>query len=609
MGEATYNKISSDLIAHIRQSVIGEGRLLRTPFGEKPLVYADYTASGRSLSFIEDYITQNVLPFYANTHSEASATGRQTTAFREQARMLIKASVNGGERDAVIFCGSGATSAIQKIIEIFNLRIPKDLGEAYGFEAQIKDEDRPVVFISAYEHHSNELAWRESIAQVVCIPLNEKGEIDKAVLQSELETYKDRRLKIGSFSAASNVTGLLSDVAGIGRILHAHGALSFWDYAAAAPYVPIDVTGVQDGYGNSALDAVYISPHKFVGGPGTPGVLVIKRALLTNRVPSIPGGGTVSYVSPEGHTYLPAGESKEEGGTPAIVESIRAGLVFQLKDAVGAKTIERLEKGLVERALKRWSRHPNIQILGDIQAPRISILSFLITWNSKPLHYGFVDALMNDLFGIQVRGGCSCAGPYGHELLQIDMDYSRAITDMVDAGYSIMKPGWVRLNFNYFIDEDTFEYILKAVELIADHGWKLLDHYTYDSKRALWVCKVEGGAPVLDLNNISFANAAFHGHQGEYSQNNKPLSAFLTAAEDLMTGPDVCGTAFINALKGATPAPVLPGHYEPLRWYGLPSDLGQDTSECAQKPDKLGLVRGFRAWLSHAVKSGPSQGH
>jgi len=591
----TTNNIN--LIEQIRQSVIGEGQLLPTPFGLKPLIYSDYTASGRSLSFIEDYLRDNVMPFYANTHSEASATGRQTTAFREQARNLIRKSLNAGDDHAVIFSGSGATAAIQKTVEILNLRIPLNLDETYGFSAQIPPDDRPVVFVGPYEHHSNELAWRESIVEMVAIPLDAKGGIDLNILESQLNKYADRKLKFGSFSAASNVTGLLTDVKTITRLLHKYGALSFWDFAAAAPYITIDVTGTQDEDGDSSIDALFLSPHKFVGGPGTPGVLVIKRNLLTNKVPSIPGGGTVSYVSPDGHQYYAPGEHREEGGTPGIIESIRAGLVFQLKDAVGAPTIERLEKDMVTKAIKRWSKNPNIFILGDLEAPRTSILSFLIMRQGKPLHFGFIDALINDLFGIQVRGGCSCAGPYGHELLNIDRDHSRAITDAVDEGYSILKPGWVRLNFNYFIGDETFEYLLRAVELIAEHGWKLLDKYVYDADRGIWVC-TEGQTPTLsDLGQITFDLGGFQSPRTNCYGQKQPLPTYLATAESLLTDRGLAGKDF----KKAKTSPHLPKKFEALRWFVLPQDIdlseGQNTTGLIKSAQNIKnwLTTGFRA--------------
>ncbi|VAW06171.1 Cysteine desulfurase [hydrothermal vent metagenome] len=580
---------ATELIEQIRQSVIGEGDLFPTPFGLRPLIYSDYTASGRAVRFIEDYITDNVLPFYANTHSEASATGRQTTAFREQARGLIRKSLNAGDDHAVIFCGSGASSAIQKLVDILNIRIPANLDDVHGFSGQIDDGARPVVFVGPYEHHSNELAWRETIVDMVAIPLGTSGGIDQDILRQRLAEYADRPLKIASFSAASNVTGLLTDVEPITRLLHEYGALAFWDYAAAGPYVAIDMTGIQDRHGDSSIDALYISPHKFIGGPGTPGVLVLKRKLLTNRVPSLPGGGTVSYVSPEGHKYYPAGEAREEGGTPAIVESIRAGLVFQLKDAVGANVIERLEDDMIRRAIKRWSQHPAIHILGDLSAPRTSILSFLVMWQGKPLHFGFVDALMSDLFGIQVRGGCSCAGPYGHELLDIDMDHSRAISRAVDGGHAILKPGWVRLNFNYFIGEETFDYVLQAVELIAEHGWRLLGKYHYDPDRGIWINGDGQAISSRNLDEISFDQGIFQAPETPDHGPRRPLPRYLEQARQILTTAEIDRTETF---------PPLPAEFEDLRWFAIPAD---DAPQ--KKSEGNRLIRTVRKWLASGARS------
>jgi len=447
------------LLQSIRDNVIGERMALKTTFGIKPMVYADYTASGRSLRNIEDFIHDQVLPFYANTHTETSATGKQTTAFREESRQIIKTSINAGDDYALIFTGAGATSAINKIIDILNLRLPVDLDQRYQFSQQIAEGERPVVFVGPFEHHSNELPWRESIAELVEIPLNELGTLDLVYLESKLKTFNDRPIKIGSFSAASNVTGIKTDVKKVAALLHRYKALSFWDYAAAAPYVSIDMYG--DG-GLTSLDAVFMSPHKFIGGPGTPGILVVKRDLLTNSVPAMPGGGTVSWVNATEHYYLPAGERKEEGGTPAIVESIRAGLVFQLKEKVGSAEIEKLEHKLIKAAMERLDADPNIEIMGGTEAERISIMSLQIRCGERFLHHGLMVAALNDLFGIQIRGGCSCAGPYGHYLLGISQEKSERIVEALNLGNSILKPGWARLNFNYFIDEETFGYILSA---------------------------------------------------------------------------------------------------------------------------------------------------
>ncbi|MEC8111393.1 MAG: aminotransferase class V-fold PLP-dependent enzyme, partial [Pseudomonadota bacterium] len=372
----------TNLIQQIRDAIIGDHAAIDTPFGIRPLIYADYTASGRSLSFIEDFIRNDVLPYYANTHTETSFTGAQTTLLREQAREIIRQAVNGTPEDKVIFCGSGATAAMNKLIDMLNLRLPKSLSDDPDLDGLISAEQRPVVFIGPYEHHSNELPWRESIADVVVIPLDGKGRLDLSALEVALTEYIDRPLRIGSFSAASNVTGVRTDVPRVTSILKRYGALAFFDYAAAAPYTSIDMNG------HPSLDAVFISPHKFIGGPGTPGVLIVKDQLLTNPIPANVGGGTVIYVTPEDHQYVSDAERREEGGTPGIVESIRAGLVFKLQQDVGLQEIARREHAFISRAIARLSQCENLEILGPTDVPRLSILSLRFKRHDKDLHYG-----------------------------------------------------------------------------------------------------------------------------------------------------------------------------------------------------------------------------
>jgi len=552
--------MSKELVAKIRDSVIGDGQLIETSFGQKPLIYADYTASGRSLDFIEQFITNRVLPFYANTHTETSFTGAQSTAFREEARQSIKQAVNAVEDDQLIFCGSGSTAAINKLIDILDLRLPVNLNERHKFLDLVPVASRPVIFIGPYEHHSNEIPWRESIADVVVIPLSQSGQLDTKILQAKLIEFADRPLKIGSFSAASNVTGLKTDVDEVAALLHQYDALSFWDYAAAAPYVSIDMNPL-----NSACskDAVFLSPHKFVGGPGTPGVLIVKKQLLKNSVPASPGGGTVLYVTPVDHQFIADHERREEGGTPAIVESVRAGLVFKLQQAVGTDLIESLEASFKERALAQWKLNKNIEVLGDSSQEGLSIFSLRIKHEEADLHYGFVVALLNDLFGIQARGGCSCAGPYGHELLGMDLNYSRKLEKELNKGHMVMRPGWVRLNFNYFINEETFDYLLNAIEYVSELGWKLLPFYEIDSDSGTW--RYQGASMKLESLCLE---SLFVEDQQPAMDPAKPLSEYLDEALKELNKVDESRVRYSLS---------LPESANKMRWFVLPQEIESES--------------------------------
>jgi selenocysteine lyase/cysteine desulfurase len=485
-----------DVAALFRQNEVGRRACIETPYGRRLICYADLTATGRYLHFVEAWM-RRVRPFYANTHTAVSSTGRIMTQLREEARQVIRRAVHAADEDEVLFVGAGATAAVNKLVGLLGIRIPEPLEREFGLSRHIPAARRPVVLVGPYEHHSNELPWLESVADVVEVELSPEGGVDLGDLERKLRLWAARPLKIGAFSAASNVNGVLTDVPAIARILHRGGAYAVFDYAAAAPYVPIDMHPADP---DERLDAIFVSTHKFLGGPQASGVLVANRALFRTRTPERPGGGTVDYVAAFERLsvdYTKRLDEREEGGTPAIVSDLRAGISFLVKEMIGPERIRDHETALAAMVCERLSRHPRIRILGPTPLPRLAIVSFTI----EGLHHDLVSALLDHLFGIQNRAGCACAGPIGHRFLGIDLALSLRYREQVARGLLGIKPGWVRVSLPYYASAEDIEFMLTAIEFVADHGLDFVPLYRLGWRDGVWrhIDRPVPDIPPLDL--------------------------------------------------------------------------------------------------------------
>lgn len=461
---------SPDIAAQLADGLIGKDAFVDGPFGRKPLVYADYVASGRALMQVERFVMEQVLPYYANSHTEASYCGGFITRLRREARAAVARCCGATDAHAVIFAGSGATAGINRLVHLFGVHAAVAAG-------------KPVrVIIGPYEHHSNILPWRECGAQIVEVAEAAEGGPDLAALDAALNAPAGTLL-ICALSAASNVTGIVADVAGITRRVKQAGAKMLWDYAGGAPYLPVRMSPAPDAH----IDAIVFSPHKFIGGPGASGVLIVRRDAVIDTTPTWPGGGTVKFVSPEGHDYSASLESREEAGTPNVVGDIRAALVLLVKEALGADFMRERNAHFVQRALAAWQGTEPLELLGSLTAERLPIFSFRVRdGKGGYVHQQLVTRMLSDRFGIQARGGCACAGPYVHRLLDIGPAQSRQMRQAILDGREIEKPGFIRLNFSVLLPDAKADFILESVLALAADATQFESRYGFDPSRAIF---------------------------------------------------------------------------------------------------------------------------
>jgi len=456
-----------------REKIIGINDHFISPYGKMPIVYADWIASGRLYRPIEDRITNTMGPFVGNTHTETSETGTMMTNAYHLAHKKIKQHVNASPDDVIITAGFGMTAVVNKLQRMMGL---KNCGQGSKHDCW-PEKHRPVVFITHMEHHSNHTSWFETMSDVVQLPPTPDLLIDLDQLRNLLEKYKDRKIKIGSFTACSNVTGIETPYHQMARLMHEYGGFCFIDFAASAPYVDIDMHPADP---MEKLDAIYFSPHKFLGGPGSSGVLIFDKKIYSgHRPPDQPGGGTVDWTNPWGeYKYIDDIEAREDGGTPGFLQAIRAALAIELKNKMGTGNIRRREQELLSMAFSEMDKIPDLYMLADQNRERLGIISFYI----KDLHFNLLVKLLNDRFGVQVRGGCACAGTYGHYLLDVSYDKSHLITSLISSGDLSQKPGWIRLSLHPTMTSDELMYIIDAIRQVQLHYKKWSGDYIYNRR-------------------------------------------------------------------------------------------------------------------------------
>ncbi|MBK9734525.1 MAG: aminotransferase class V-fold PLP-dependent enzyme [Saprospiraceae bacterium] len=453
-----------------RNHIIGINQEFDTPYGRKKILYADWTASGRMYKPIEDIITNKISPFVANTHTETNVTGSSMTLAYKKAREIIKKHVNAKEGDILISSNSGMTGVVNKLQRIIGIK----LHEKFQDKIKISDDERPIIFVTHMEHHSNQTSWIETTGEVCVIKACPKGEVDLNNFASLLEKYKDRKVKIAAITSCSNVTGIDTPYHRMAGMIHKAGGICFVDFACSAPYIDIDMHPQKE---DEFLDAIYFSPHKFLGGPSSSGILIFNQKLYTNRVPDNPGGGTVDWTNPWGeHKYHEEIEAREDGGTPAFLQTIRIALCIKLKDEMGVENILNREHEILDNIWNRLSKIPNLRVLADGHKERLGVISFYI----DDLHFNLAVKLLNDRFGIQMRGGCSCAGTYGHYLLEVSHEKSKKLTDEISQGFLANKPGWIRMSIHPTMTDAEINFIMDSLKDLCLHHDEWSKDYTYD---------------------------------------------------------------------------------------------------------------------------------
>ena len=472
MTNSTKETALEQYFQQFRKNIIGIEQEFESPFGRKKIIYTDWTASGRLYRPIEEKLMNAFGPFVANTHTETTVSGTAMTKAYHHARNIIKQHVNANQNDVLITDGTGMTGVVNKFQRILGIKVPENLKDFIA----IPIEKKPVVFISHMEHHSNQTSWLETIADVEVIPSTEDGLFSLENLKVLLEKYKERTLKIASITSCSNVTGIRTPYHEAAKMMHQHNGVCFVDFACSGPYVSIDMHPEDE---EAYLDAIFFSPHKFLGGPGTSGVLVFNKKMYNNMVPDCPGGGTVSWTNPWGeHKYIDNIEDREDGGTPGFLQVIKTALAIQLKDEMGIDNILKREHEIVEYVFDSLQNVPNIKILAGQHQERLGVISFFI----DDLHFNLGVKLLNDRFGIQTRGGCSCAGTYGHFLLHVDQETSHKLVNEISLGDLIRKPGWIRMSIHPTTTSSEIEYVCNAIKSLAENHKEWALEYRYDSE-------------------------------------------------------------------------------------------------------------------------------